>query len=282
MRRNHSKKRKPVISNDPPKYTINGNDLIINEGVTNFSDVPPLNNVLDMNFKYKLQLEGLVIPDSVVEFIPDRWYNHSNKTIDISCFAHLKRLTVFSKTYDIPELVRRYKKNYMRLFSYNEYMGHLFNYCWGNYDDYDETYAENNITGYSYAKAQVTQNLTAGVLSLFCNGQFDKDIFVDYMSEKQKYEIIFSMLKHNPKNSQFWKMIKDHPEIITCLIKNLRSSDKSECVQSLLDNGIFTNQNIDNFIREAFDSQEHEIQVMLTNYKYHNLDFVDIFDKLKL
>ena len=54
-------------------------------------------------------------------------------------------------------------------------------------------------------------------------------------------------------------------------------------IEKLLNTGFFiTKKNIDKFIQYANQKQKHEIQLLLTDYKYQHMDFKNPADKLKL
>ncbi|MBR1555924.1 MAG: leucine-rich repeat domain-containing protein [Oscillospiraceae bacterium] len=101
------------------------------------------------------------------------------------------------------------------------------------------------------------------LISLLINGKSQNM----YMPESFRYKLITRALKHKPENQNFLNMVKEHlPEIFENLLE-------TEIIHFLIDNKIFTNQNIDACIRIANVNNAYEIQVILTNYKTEHIGY---------
>lgn len=90
--------------------------------------------------------------------------------------------------------------------------------------------------------------------ALLLNGSYDKL----YMPEGLRWEIIVRALKHKPKHSNFLKMVKEHiAQIFTYLM------NEPDIIRYLIDNDIFTNENINECICIANEHNSHEIENLL-------------------
>lgn len=78
------------------------------------------------------------------------------------------------------------------------------------------------------------------------------------MPESLRCEIIVRALKHKPKHSNFLKIVK---ELIAQIFTHLLSEPGIICY--LIDNDIFTNENINECIRIANERNAHEIERLL-------------------
>ena len=74
--------------------------------------------------------------------------------------------------------------------------------------------------------------------------------------------------------------IENHLEEMLC---DLIHAGHENIIQKMLDSGrLITRENIDFCIQTAIASQNHAVQLLLTNYKYQHFDFCNPADKLKL
>ena len=86
-----------------------------------------------------------------------------------------------------------------------------------------------------------------------------------------KYYLIFQMFLLDVDSEGVSDYIKKNfPKMFRWLMDN----QNLEIIQKILDSGNFiTKRNIDKFIQYAIENQKHEIQILLTDYKYQHFEF---------
>ena len=103
--------------------------------------------------------------------------------------------------------------------------------------------------------------------TLFGEGERKKDTADDLFDD-----MFFPLLKKYPAN----------PKLNENLFNRLGKSGFQKAMEIFITEKNFTSENIDSYIQIAIENQMYELQLMLTDYKYHYLDFLNPEDKLKL
>ncbi len=95
-----------------------------------------------------------------------------------------------------------------------------------------------------------------------------------------KYDVIFQMFMLEVDFEGVSDYIKKNfSKMFRWLIEN----EKIEIIQKVLDSGMFiTKRNIDNWIQYAIENQKHQVQLLLTDYKYQHFEFKPIKEKFRL
>ncbi len=107
----------------------------------------------------------------------------------------------------------------------------------------------------------------------------NRDFSVE-MNHDVKYSVIWSFFVHNPDDEPTIDYIKEN---FTEMFPYLIDENDIETVTAIVNSEKFlTKRNIDKMIDYAIEKERHEIYVMLLNYKAEKLGFKDIADQFKL
>lgn len=202
---------------------------------------------------YDCRMKGIIFPQSLTIIekqafcgcrlneiaLPDSLTNVGDRIFD--CCHYLDEITIFGELFDVTT------------------------------DEFTDAYDYYKIAeDYGFHEDEITSVLevihdvqVAELPLLLIGGEFDNL----YMSVDLRCELIARALKHQPVNRNFLNMVKEH---ITKIIGYL--PEEPEIIRYLLKNDIFTNDNIDECIRTAIVHNAHEMQVLLTEYKFQNID----------
>ncbi|MBR1529673.1 MAG: leucine-rich repeat domain-containing protein [Oscillospiraceae bacterium] len=122
------------------------------------------------------------------------------------------------------------------------------------------------------------QTVMQEVPEFLLNGEFN----VEYMPPEMQYDLMLRLLRSHTQHENFLKMIRENiqPFLMYLLMENV--SYKNEFMQAVLDRKLVTQETIDPLIQITNEEKAYDIQMMLMNYKYQNLDFKNIDKELKL
>ena len=101
-----------------------------------------------------------------------------------------------------------------------------------------------------------------------------------YLPKEMCYNVLWQLFFLCPENKEFFNTIKAN---CRAFLFYLIEEKEQELFQKVLDFGGFvTEKNIDTCIQFSIDKQSHQIQLMLTDYKYQHFEFKTPADKFKL
>ncbi len=259
------------------KYTGNGEDVVIPDGVTNigwyaFSECESLTSVTipesvtkigDDAFRKCTSLTSVSIPNSVERIGAGAFKECTSLTsviipssvtrIEWSTFA--KCLSLTSVT--IPDSVTEIEQyafwrctNLTNLFV----KGYHIHGNFGKFEDFTEKF-----------------EIAVSILE-------NQDFSIKLESEI-KYPFILAYYRKTKDENALAYIKKQFSKIVTYAIQ--QNDIETIEVLTAVDN-LFTKKNIDKLIQTAIDNQRHEIYILLLNYKAEKLGFRDITNQFKL